>query len=130
MIKKRGFTLIELLTVISIMAILTAIAVPGFQYHIKRAKNLEAFNEGLLLYNAFMTYYRQENSVTALSYTKASDFMRKISGEAPEYIYIYKTGEVRTIIKYTLDKDLYTLEVYPQKNQYSIKDASNRAIHQ
>lgn len=130
MIKKRGFTLIELLTVVSILAILAAIAVPGFQYHIKRSKNLKAFNEGLLLYNAFMNYYNQEISVAALSYTKASDFMKKISGEAPEYINIYKTVEVRAVIRYTLDKDLYTLEIYPQKNQYSIKDVNNRAIHQ
>jgi uncharacterized protein YjiK len=96
----------------------------------RRAKNLKAFNEGIQLYSAFMAYYRQETSVTALSYTKASDFMKKISGEAPEYIYIYKSGEIRTVIRYTLDKDLYTLEIYPQKNQYFIKDWNNKVIHQ
>ncbi len=48
--RAEGFTLIELLVAVAVMAILTAIAVPSYQYYVKQASRSEA--RSILMQNA------------------------------------------------------------------------------
>src|SRR5687767_9392674 len=56
----RGFTLIELIVAILVVAILTAIAVPGYRDHVRRGKITEA-TSGLADMRVKLEQYFQDN---------------------------------------------------------------------
>ena len=58
--KSRGFTLIELIVAILVVAILTAIAVPGYRDHVRRGKITEA-TAGLADMRVKLEQYFQDN---------------------------------------------------------------------
>ncbi len=76
----RGFSLIELMIVVAIVAILTAIAVPGYQEYVKRARRSDA--EGALLGLAqIMERYYSDNNV----YPSSSQVLGSTAGSALLY---------------------------------------------
>lgn len=54
---KRGFTLIEMLTVVLVMAVLTAVAVPQYRRSVERARLAEATQMLPAIYDAVDRYY-------------------------------------------------------------------------
>jgi len=59
--REAGFTLIELLVVVAIIGVLTAIAVPGLNYALRKANINAVAGEGKALYVAFTTFYLDNN---------------------------------------------------------------------
>jgi type IV pilus assembly protein PilE len=58
--KTGGFTLIEVMIVVAIIAILTAIAVPGYMQHVQRGRIVEATSQ-LATYRVKLEQYYQDN---------------------------------------------------------------------
>lgn len=90
MSKKHGFTLIELLSVVMILAILTAVAVPQYRKSIQRA---EAANALINLKTMFDAAKR--------SYAYHSQWPSSLTGLDVEFLDISSNGEVDEF-KYTL----------------------------
>ncbi len=63
--KARGFTLIELVLVISVIGILTVLAVPGYQAIVFRARAAEARMMLSAIANAELAYYRDHGQYLA-----------------------------------------------------------------
>lgn len=59
--QEHGFTLIELLVVVAIVGVLTAIAVPGLNYALRKANINAVSGEGKALYTAFTMFYMDNN---------------------------------------------------------------------
>lgn len=75
----RGFTLIELMIAVMVIAILTAVAVPSYHNHIRKAKRVEC--EGVLL-NAASTLERRKSGT--FTYVLKNDDGSPASGQFPE----------------------------------------------
>ena len=60
--KRNGFTLIELLIVIAIIGILSAIAYPSYQEHIKTSRRVDATAALMGLMNAMERHFTETNS--------------------------------------------------------------------
>lgn len=58
--RHKGFTLIELMVVVVVIAILAAIALPGYRDYVQRGKLVEAFN-GLSEFRVRMEQFYQDN---------------------------------------------------------------------
>lgn len=69
MLSKKGFTLIELLTVVMIIAILTAIAVPQYRASVQRAQATEALINLRTVYESAVRYKAQNGETP----TKAAE---------------------------------------------------------
>jgi len=57
----KGFTLVELMTVIAIMGILAAVAIPAFIAYLQKAKTSEAVSNVQKIYSGAVTYYDTEH---------------------------------------------------------------------
>ncbi|ROR94743.1 type IV pilus assembly protein PilE [Sinobacterium caligoides] len=66
--KQQGFTLIETLVVIAIIGIITAIAMPSYQEHVKEAKRSQA-KAALMAFSARL----ERNYAETMSYETKSD---------------------------------------------------------
>jgi len=56
-----GFTLVELMTVVAVMGILSAVAIPAFISYIQKAKTAEATSNVQKIYSGIVTYYASEH---------------------------------------------------------------------
>lgn len=63
--KQQGFTLIELMIVVSIIGILSSIAIPSFEQYSRKAKTAEVTSNLNLLFKGAVSYYNVERSRTA-----------------------------------------------------------------
>jgi type IV pilus assembly protein PilE len=63
--KQRGFTLIELMMALTIVVILTAIAVPAYKNYISTARETEGHNNLAALQMAQEEYYLENNAYFA-----------------------------------------------------------------
>ncbi len=80
--KQRGFTLIELMIVVSIIDILSAVAVPSFMRYIRRAKTIEAAMNVRKLYDGTVSYYEAEH-VAFNGAIVAKQFPSGVAGTPP-----------------------------------------------
>src|SRR2546423_7949667 len=85
--RTRGFTLVEIMIVVAIIALLAAIAVPGFLRARKRAQATRILNDLRLVDSAVDQYAIETNRSTgnSVTYTDWRDYMKK--GTA-----LYNTG--------------------------------------
>lgn len=60
-----GFTLVELMVVVAIIAMLSAIAVPAYSRHVKRARTAEAAGHLSKMWRGAVTYYQTEHTTSA-----------------------------------------------------------------
>lgn len=79
----RGFTLIELMVVVSIVAILGAVAYPAFTSHIATGKRAECRGGLLQSMQQQERYYSQYNKYATFAETDASPKTKAFSGESP-----------------------------------------------
>lgn len=75
----RGFTLIELSTVLAVIGLLTVIAVPNYQYLVRRARAEEAHNFLEAIAHAQLAYFRTHGRFLACA--PSSDAPHRITGE-------------------------------------------------
>ncbi len=59
--KRYGFTLLELMTVVAVMGILAAVAIPAFVAYIQKAKTSEATSNIQKIYSGAVVYYDSEH---------------------------------------------------------------------
>lgn len=59
--KRKGITLIELVIVITILSILSSIAVVGYDIYVVKARRYNAIGAGAEIYNSVMWLYKEEN---------------------------------------------------------------------
>jgi prepilin-type N-terminal cleavage/methylation domain-containing protein len=102
----KGFTLIELLIVISIIAILATLALPGINSYKEKAKSTRAINELRLLGTEITGYILDKQSPPdTLADINRANF--KDPWKQP-YVYAVPTLEDNYFIKYNSDYDLYS----------------------
>ncbi len=89
--KKHGFTLIELLTVVMILGILTAIALPQYRKAIQRAEAADALINLKTLFDASKRYYSYH-----------SEWPTFLTGLDVEFLDASSNGDVGEF-RYTLD---------------------------
>ncbi len=68
----KGFTLVELMVVVTIIAILTTIAVPNLMGAVTRARVVKAFTDMRIIGNAAQVYWIDKNTYP----TSSSDFTK------------------------------------------------------
>ena len=59
--KRKGITLIELMLVITILSILSSIAIVRYDIYVIKARRHNAIGAGLEIYNSVMWLYKEEN---------------------------------------------------------------------
>ena len=97
-VPRRGFTLVEIMIVVAIIALLAAIAVPGFLRARKRSQATKILNDLRLIDSAVDQYAIETNKVTgsAVDVTDWTNYLKKGS------------------MLYTTAKDLFGNDYGPQ----------------
>ena len=91
--KKNGFTLIELLTVVLILSILTAVALPQYRKSIQRAEAADALINLKTMFDAAKRYYSYHSSwPTTLTGLDVEFLDATSTGEVGEFKYSLGSG--------------------------------------
>jgi prepilin-type N-terminal cleavage/methylation domain-containing protein len=85
--KRAGFTLVEIMIVVAIIALLAAIAVPGFLRARKRSQASKILND-LRMINGAVDQYAIENNKQSTDQVTIEDWTKYIKKDIP----IYATG--------------------------------------
>lgn len=85
--KRAGFTLVEIMIVVAIIALLAAIAVPGFLRARKRSQASKILND-LRLIDAAVDQYAIENARSSGSQVEVADWTRYLKADTN----LYATG--------------------------------------
>lgn len=119
--RKKGFTLIEIIVAVTIIIILSALAVPKVSGYISKAKEANVISKGKQIYNAAMwTYSEQGNTFDE---QKVSDAVTQTTS-----IEIAKanvtTGDSGKSVEITFanDNKNYILSIKKDTNTYTIDD--------
>jgi prepilin-type N-terminal cleavage/methylation domain-containing protein len=86
--KRAGFTLVEIMIVVAIIALLAAIAVPGFLRARKRSQASKILND-LRLIDAAVDQYAIENARSTGSTVEVADWTRYLKADTN----LYATGK-------------------------------------
>jgi len=94
--KKRseGFTLIELIAVMSILAIIIAIAIPSIQHLIKQSE----INSCQFSVEEISRHYQYHLILTKSTHSEAlfnSFILEQVDGDTGEHLYDYENGSVK-----------------------------------
>ena len=95
---QTGYTLTEILIVVTIIAILAAVAIPGYQQWSRESKRADAHTALLSMANAQEKQFPNDNT----------------------YVAIDKLGRKQTGAKYMTDAGLYTLTVAADASTFTI----------
>ncbi|MFL0246714.1 prepilin-type N-terminal cleavage/methylation domain-containing protein [Candidatus Clostridium stratigraminis] len=124
--KKKGFTLIEIIVAVTIIIILSALAVPKVSGYISKAKEANVISKGKQIYNAAMWSYSAQGN-------KFED--AKIESAVKDTTNISETGldvdaSDNSLVKITFINDgkSYSLSINKTDNTYMIKDKDNSQI--
>lgn len=121
--KKKGFTLIEIIVAVTIIIILSALAVPKVSGYISKAKEANVISMSKQIYNAAMwSYSQQGNTFDADKIEAAVTSTTNI--KATEIDTTVNTADVNITFKNN-DKD-YTIVILKDDNTYVVnnKDGS------
>ncbi len=115
--QNHGFTLIELMIVVVIVAVLTAIAFPSYQYEVRKSRRTTARTALLALASREEQYYSLNNNYTSnpslLGYTGTTSFPIYVPDTTTTYYKI--TASVVAATSTTLPK--FTFTATPQGDQ-------------
>jgi prepilin-type N-terminal cleavage/methylation domain-containing protein len=117
--KRAGFTLVEIMIVVAIIALLAAIAVPGFLRSRKRSQASKILND-LRLIDAAVDQYAIENSKTtgtAVTVTDWTNYLKKDTN-------LYATGKDLFGVDYG-DQVVDTLPHVPAATKDSLSDVAD-----
>lgn len=128
---KRGFTLIELLSVVMILAILTAIALPQYRRAIQRTEAADALINLKTIFDASKRYYAYHSSwPTQLKELDVKFLDASETGEVGEFKYILNTNQTVSACRLigNSTENTYCLTAYYKKNNmrdvYTCQDNS------
>ena len=136
MSKKHGFTLIELLTVVMILGILTAVALPQYRRAIQRAEAADALINLKTMFDAAKRYYSYHSSwPTALKGLDVEFLDASSNGEVGEFKYSFDTKTASACrLKDGTTEGTYCLKAYYKKNNvrdvYTCQDNSGTGKYQ
>lgn len=123
--KKKGFTLIEIIVAVTIIIILSALAVPKVSGYISKAKEANVISKGKQIYNAAMWTYSQQGN----TFDKA-----KIEAAVTSTTNIKATDIVATVnsadvtISFKNNDKSYNLVISNDNNTYTVKDTDGNQI--
>jgi|GEM_PF-1145837 len=123
--KKKGFTLIEIIVAVTIVIILSALAVPRVSAYISKAKEASAISAGKQIFTAAMWSYSENNDKFDVG--KVTDSVEKTSNvklSATSPVTVDSTNNKSVTINFESDKKPYILKINGDSNSYTIEDNS------
>lgn len=120
--KNRGFTLIEVIVAVSIVIILSALAVPKVSGYISRAKETKAMSMGKQIYNAAMWSYSEQGN------TFNSDKIKAAVADTTNITLAdtdVDTAGSDVVIKFSNDSKNYTLSINKTSSNYTITNTTD-----
>lgn len=122
--RKKGFTLIEIIVAVTIIIILSALAVPKVSGYIAKAKEAKATSAGKQIFTAAMWSYTDNNEKFDVDKVKASienTSNVKLATTKPAEL----GGNDKSVnIYFTIDNKTFVSKVNGDSNSYTIEDTS------
>ncbi|ADL51659.1 prepilin-type N-terminal cleavage/methylation domain-containing protein [Clostridium cellulovorans] len=122
---KKGFTLIEVLITLSILAIISAIAIPNYNYIKEKVHNHTLITKSMMLTESILTNYKLNRDMTKTQLQNTvNEVSKDIIIENVDYNSINKIADV----DYKVDGENYNLNFELRKNTIVIEDEDGKEV--